>query len=1129
MNIKPLTLNIFKAVIALSLFLGWINSHGQGGLMRTDLISPSPTAANLGKYGDIPLNYYTGLANVSIPIFTVAGNELSLPISLTYNFNGHQPSQKASWVGLGWSLQAGGVITRSVGDKVELNTEGYDRATAGQVNPSQNYLNQSYNFSNYDNLPDMFSFNFGNYSGKFMFYNGQPYLMPYQKLKVEGSPGGGFAITTEDGTKYEFHETELTSPRPSAGSPYTIPTYISSWYLTKITNAANTESIRLTYELDGTMLQFGQKVQSYKDYITGDGFAGSEIIPPDYPSPVQDVFPTKVTVKRLASITSDKHSVIFTPGSERLDIEMESGTSKPLRTISVSSADAILKQFHLEQSYVGGALGVHSKYMMLNSLTDRGATSTETFMKHEFTYNGTIFGHGILSYVDKYGYLKGNGEMPNNTYITPDLYQYGTNRDPDITYTANGSLSRITYPTGGSTSFFYEPNRIFDGADYIQYDRTAQKSTIRENVSMTNVISSVDTFKILAAHQISITFSRTPKSVPPPEQQEVNHDNLPEVEIVRVHRNYDEEGNLISITLGNIVYSGKIVLNADNGGKTETFNIQPGTYVLRAVCDSKENEAGGFINYKEHTNIPEPGMVGPGIRVKEVIHDNGMGKTLTKRYRYEDDQGFSSGVLLRSNVFDVKEYKDVYRSVQDFGAVIWTNTFYLYTSVLAEIHGVGLPFYYKNVIEETVSPTEVHRSSHSYQYFTGTQKVEQMKKVDYVQANNNFIPMAKVENSYSGEEYIEAFGGMHVYPSEHHTFIDNGEAFADTLDIELRVSNVVWQNPVLTREIKFENGDSLIVEMTSFYDARRNLVGTRRTTSDGSTLYTKYKYPEDYSGVPSAATLMQNHMLNAVIEEQVWKKRPAGDSVMISGKINSYSGARVESIYVFESSQGITQPNTQTVSGDGKYTTLLSDSRYKKKIQFTYNSAGRVVSQQLTDHPPVSYLWGYSALAGSQSPVAGDVHPIAEIKNASTNLVFHTSFEDPSGTPMTSVTGLKAYSGSFTIPGSYTGTYKLSYWKKTGTGPWQLTEQTLTNPSAVNIPASGAFIDEVRLYPANAQMTTYTYNGKGVSTMTDVNNMVSYFEYDLMGRLKVVKDKDGNILKTYAYHVKDEVHPENVE
>src|SRR5580700_1992183 len=74
----------------------------------------SPTAAALGKYGDIPVSYNTGIPNVSIPIYTVKAGSLSLPISLSYHASGLKVQEQASWVGAGWSLNAGGVITRTV-------------------------------------------------------------------------------------------------------------------------------------------------------------------------------------------------------------------------------------------------------------------------------------------------------------------------------------------------------------------------------------------------------------------------------------------------------------------------------------------------------------------------------------------------------------------------------------------------------------------------------------------------------------------------------------------------------------------------------------------------------------------------------------------------------------------------------------------------------------------------------------------------------------------------------------------------------------------------------------------------------------------------------------------------------
>src|SRR5580698_7637476 len=64
----------------------------------------SPTAASLGKYGDFPVSYNTGLPQISIPIYTVKAGSLSLPISLSYHASGLKVQEEASWVGAGWSL-----------------------------------------------------------------------------------------------------------------------------------------------------------------------------------------------------------------------------------------------------------------------------------------------------------------------------------------------------------------------------------------------------------------------------------------------------------------------------------------------------------------------------------------------------------------------------------------------------------------------------------------------------------------------------------------------------------------------------------------------------------------------------------------------------------------------------------------------------------------------------------------------------------------------------------------------------------------------------------------------------------------------------------------------------------------
>jgi len=66
-----------------------------------------------------------------------------------------------------------------------------------------------------------------------------------------------------------------------------------------------------------------------------------------------------------------------------------------------------------------------------------------------------------------------------------------------------------------------------------------------------------------------------------------------------------------------------------------------------------------------------------------------------------------------------------------------------------------------------------------------------------------------------------------------------------------------------------------------------------------------------------------------------------------------------------------------------------------------------------------------------------------------------------------------------------------------------------------------ALIDDIRFYPSDAQMTTFTF-GKfnNITSITDANNITTNYDYDEFGRLKTVLDNDKNILNYYIYHYK---------
>jgi YD repeat-containing protein len=64
-------------------------------------------------------------------------------------------------------------------------------------------------------------------------------------------------------------------------------------------------------------------------------------------------------------------------------------------------------------------------------------------------------------------------------------------------------------------------------------------------------------------------------------------------------------------------------------------------------------------------------------------------------------------------------------------------------------------------------------------------------------------------------------------------------------------------------------------------------------------------------------------------------------------------------------------------------------------------------------------------------------------------------------------------------------------------------------------------INQLRQQLPDAQVITYTYNPSvGVTSVTQPNGLLTSYEYDSLGRLKEIKDPNGNIREAYQYHFK---------
>ncbi|MFT3682277.1 MAG: hypothetical protein QM791_18535 [Ferruginibacter sp.] len=519
---------ILPVVLFVSLCLtGKLQAQAPANIFSNITVS-SPNAASLGKYGDYPVSYNTGLPQISIPIYTVKEGPLSLPVSISYHSAGLKVMETSSWVGAGWALNAGGVITRTVvgaaDDKGYLSNVthghfsnyGYNGYLfVGSTGSGGCYPNPNGNTVQANDLafingtkdgePDLFFFNFNGYSGKFYFRDDRmPVLVPEADFKIEPVTQYatqlivGFVITATDGTKYYFGKNqngdgnidalEKTEPYTAADGLAAGGVY-SAWYLNKIISADNQFSIVLIYQ-----------AEKYSYYTISM-----------YPVADDDVTNKHTTLVKnyidgvkLSRVNFSNGNVNLSAIGVRTDLgEFQTKTindfvnteSKSLDTIKITDNEGYCKNFILYHSYftdntttlstelTGGlSITTDTKRLRLDSIKEKICDNSQYIPAYTFTYtipSGTFAPRRLSFGQDHWGYYNGKttnaGLIPGYTLNTWTKFA-GADREsswPEMSY---GSLNKITYPTGGYTQFNFEPNDVWLSYPYYEDSLVATAS-----------------------------------------------------------------------------------------------------------------------------------------------------------------------------------------------------------------------------------------------------------------------------------------------------------------------------------------------------------------------------------------------------------------------------------------------------------------------------------------------------------------------------------------------------------------------------------------------------------------------------------------------------------------------------
>lgn len=213
-KIMSLTLLLFAGV---SFFAARCWAQGDQ-LNPPNEIPPSGQTQQFEKYGNFPPGAYNGIPNISILLYTVTDGDLTVPITLNYYAEGCKPSSPNGFVGMNWTLIAGGKISRTIVGQPDENNAPTTTYTAAQLDAmtldQRSQILDGWQQAGYDTEPDMFSYNFNGHTGKFVLNRNDKMaavLLPYKPIKIVPEISGyinSFNVTDESGVKYVFNSSE---------------------------------------------------------------------------------------------------------------------------------------------------------------------------------------------------------------------------------------------------------------------------------------------------------------------------------------------------------------------------------------------------------------------------------------------------------------------------------------------------------------------------------------------------------------------------------------------------------------------------------------------------------------------------------------------------------------------------------------------------------------------------------------------------------------------------------------------------------------------------------------------------------------------------------------------------------
>jgi len=1140
------------------------------------VIPPTPEAASLGKYGNFPVGLFTGTINVNIDLYKLTARQVSLPVSINYSSNGLRVDDMPTKVGMTWTLLAGGAITRTIYGRPD---DTYPRAPAPPSTDFSSHTStdlslpawlENIDFNHQDTQLDEFNYSFGGYSGKFILGpNNVPVSIPYSNLKIEFTPQ--IRITTPDGIQYYFGEDGATESSLTGSGSCSVEDKRgakTAWYLTRIVNSNDpTDNIQLKYTQGAYNYIANQsETITFWDPTNSCTGVGGPTDPcgcgpspciyggPGSPSLAVDNFCSNmqiVSTPYISSITSSTFGkIIFnyttSPGQYPIPID------RMLQSIQIfqnNDGTILLKTFTFDYT-----LTLPTSSGKITSLDNRGSATPDVHMSrpfltklqeldatgkgiktHSFEYNDiNHLTARLSSSQDYWGYYNGKS---NPTSFIPGVdanipITKVADRNPDYTYASKGILTKVNFPTGGNIQFVYEGNSAmqviptttpanilslaYAGGgmrvkQQIAYDQVSQQST------KTNYAYSAPTIPYSPLYVNNISYKRQ-KYLWFDDGQGIHCEQSPRPCTPLSACNYLQYSSNSTINTsgrgGSPVYYTSVTESVGDdfivGGTEHTFthfpdenlNVLRGDFIANSSAPSATWKNGletnrnifkmvdgnkVYLQKIVNTYVDDPGI--NNVYTQYITKKSGVSETITT----------SPGGCTASPVFNLR--MDVFDVVTFNTTQKWT---YLSSRQQTD--------YDQNGANPMVVTTNYFYDNPSHTQLTRTQTTGSMGET-LVETNRYPGDESNISSLSSSE--LDAIGKLET---QHriNTLLEKETTNNSATVSKVRTGFKDWgANFIMPETKKFQVGPNPMETRINYnlFDSKGNILEQQKTSDVTHSFIWGYqnKYPiaeainaaNNFHLVASPFTVTNtiNLQTGQTGQQQITFTTYYTGSIVVTIQSGSWLGT-----------------NGRMLSGQ---VSLIGPSSPGGNVCNANPSSSCTSQPSITfpNMPPGNYVLHFDPFTnnigtGNTASINVSFQGIQYTPTGVTE-IYYEGFEELSGTVAgLAHSGTHYWNGSFPVPFNIPNsrTYLIQWWSYSGS--WIFHQQTYSNGMTL----SGT-IDDVRVFPEDAQLVSYAYSPLvGMTSQTDAAGKTIFYEYDNFQRLKNIKDDQGNIVKNYQYN-----------